>query len=52
MAGKKENDDRIEEKVRNLVQEMRDECLVDFVRASDRELVVSRLLEFIRTQIR
>ena len=42
--------DRLEEKVENLIKEMREESLVDFMRASDRKMVIKRLVEFIRSQ--
>lgn len=49
--GREEKIERLEEKIRNIIQEMRDESLVDFMRASDREKVVKRLKEFIESQI-
>ena len=44
--------DRLEEKVTSLIKEMREECLVDFMRASDKDKVIKRITEFIRTQIK
>jgi len=42
--------DRLEEKVKNLIKEMREESLVDFMRASDKEIVIRKLITFIRIQ--
>lgn len=43
--------DRLKEKIKNIIEELREESLVDFMRASDRERVVNRLHEFIESQI-